>query len=169
MRESKVRTVITTLVFIVLLVIAAFIGMRALVGTNGSGLPYLDVLFVPDEWFVPTRVAPKDVATVYIEGFAPGLDWSAPPESRAWLVSGSTLMLTEANTKEFVVPEDGRVIVEYTFSAGTNMQATGWRVVKIQQYDLGTPKATAFVMVDLTRGVWLKRTGYLQWKEIPME
>ncbi len=169
MSDSRIVKLLKTLAIIAVIVVLAFVGMRALVGTNGSGLPYLDVIFVTDEWFVPTRVALKDATTVYVEGFAPKLDWTAPPASRQWLVSGSTLMLTEANTTEFVVPEDGRVIVEYAFSAGTNMQATGWRVVKIQQYDLGTPKATAFVMVDLTSGVWLRRTGYLRWEEMKMQ
>jgi len=169
MRESSVRTIIKAVVTIVVLVVLVFIGMRALVGTNGSGLPYLDVLFVNDEWFVPTRVAPKDVATVYVEGYTGGLEWTSPPASREWLVTGSTLLLTEGNRNTFVVPEDGRVIVEHTFSAGANMQATGWHVVKIQQYDLGVPKRTAFVIVDLTRGVWLKRTGPLQWDEVTME
>lgn len=166
---TRIGTIVKAVITVTVLVVLLFIGMRALVGTSGSGLPYLDVLFVPDDWFVPTRVAPKDTATVYVEGFAPGLAWTAPPASRQWLVSGSTLLLTEANEETYIVPEDGRVVVEYSFGASANMQASGWRVVKIQQFDLGQPKATAFVIVDLTRGVWLKRVGYLRWDELPME
>lgn len=169
MRESWVLTLVKTLATIAVIVVLAFIGMRALVGAKGSGLPYLDVLFVPDEWFVPTRVAPKDAVTVYIEGVASGLTWTAPAADRQWLVTGSTLLFSEANTSTYPMPEDGRIVVEHTFSAGATEQAAGWRVVKIQQYDLGQPKATAFVIVDLTRSVWLKRVGYLQWDEMPME
>ncbi len=169
MRRPKLLTVLKTLATIAVIVVGVFLGMRALVGTKGLGLPYLDVLFVPDEWFVPTRVAVRDADTVYIEGFAPDLVWSAAPGDREWLVSGSTLLMTEAAVEAYPVPEDGRVVVEHTFGAGAVQQAAGWRVVKIQQYDLGQPKATAFVIVDLTHGVWLKRVGYLKWDETPME
>jgi hypothetical protein len=168
-RDSWVLKLVKALVTITVIVVLAFVGMRALVGTKGSGLPYLDVLFVPDEWFVATRVAAKGPTTVYIEGVAPGLAWTGPPANREWLVTGSTLMLTEANVETYAVRDDGLVAVEYTFGAGASQQATGWRVVKIQQGDLGQPKAAAFVIVDLTRGVWLKRVGYLQWDEMPME
>lgn len=158
-----------TLAVLAVLVVIAFLGMRAAVGTTGSGFPAIDVFFVDGDWFVPSRVVAVDAATVTVEGFAPGLSWNAPEGQREWLVSGSTLVLTEANENTFPVPADGRVVVEKTFSAGVSRQAAGWHVVKIQQYDMGTPKATAYVIVDLTEKVWLKRTGTFRWQRQPME
>jgi len=153
---------------------AIFLGILALlrvaVGDNGIDFPALDIVFVPQEWFVPSRVAPKDETTVYIEGNSVGLVWTGSGADREWITSGSTLLLTEANEQTFPVPEDGRVIAEYTFGGDTSLgQAAGWRVVKIEQRDQGVSKAAAFVIVDLTRQVWLRRTGPVQWTEVPME
>ncbi len=169
MRLKWLANLLKTLAVIAVVLVFAFIGMRAAVGTTGSGFPLIDVFFMEGDWFVPSRVALKDPATVYIEGFAPGLTWTAAEGSREWLVSGSTLVLTEANENVYPVPADGRVIVEQTFGAGASSQAAGWRVVKIQQYDLKQPKASAFLIVDLTKQVWLKRTGVFTWQQVPME
>lgn len=153
---------------------AIFLGILALlrlaVGQNGIDLPALDVVFVPQEWFVPTRVALKSETTVYVEGNSAGLEWSGTGAEREWVTSGSTLLLTEANEQTFPVPDDGRVIAECTFGGDTSLgQAAGWRVVKIEQRDQGESKAAAFVIVDLTRQVWLRRTGPVQWMEVQME
>ncbi|TDB38108.1 MAG: hypothetical protein D9V44_08700 [Actinobacteria bacterium] len=169
MRLKWLANLLKTLAVLAVLLVLAFVGMRAAVGTTGSGFPLIDVFFVRGDWLVPSRVALKDPATVYIEGYAPGLTWVAAEGSREWLVSGSTLVLTEANENTYPVPVDGRVIIEHTFGAGVSQQAAGWHVVKIQQYDLKQPKATAFVIVDLTKQVWLKRTGTFRWQQVPMQ
>ena len=159
-----------TLAVLAVLAVAAFLGMRAAVGTTGSGFPAIDVLFVQGDWFVPSRVTLTDQTTVHVEGYAPGLPWVAPPgDSREWLVSGSTLLLAEANTATFAVPADGRVIVDHEFAAGVSQQAAGWHVIKIQQYDEGRAKATAFVIVDLTNRAWLQRNGPIGWKQVKMD
>ncbi|MCE5191589.1 MAG: hypothetical protein LLG08_07515 [Actinomycetia bacterium] len=147
----------------------AFFGLRAAVGTTGIGFPALDAFFVAQEWFVPSSVVLQDPVTVHIEGFAPGLTWNAARGNRQWLVSGSTLLAAEASANTYPVPPDGRVVVEYTFNAGATQQATGWRVVKIRQDDLGQPKTAAFVIVDLTDRVWLKHTGIFGWRRVAME
>ncbi|MGB4592884.1 MAG: hypothetical protein WBI63_03805 [Coriobacteriia bacterium] len=144
--------------------------LKLAVGQTGVDLPIVDILFVPQEWFAPTRVTLKDEATVYIEGNTIALDWIGYGDDREWVTSGSTLILPEANARSFTVPEDGRVIVECTFGGETSLgRAAGWRVVKIEQVDLSEPKRAAYVIVDLTRKVWLRRTGPVQWDEFPME
>jgi hypothetical protein len=162
-------SLLKTLAVLAVIAVLAFMGMRSAVGTTGSGFPLIDVFFVQGDWLAPSRVVLTDPATVYIEGFAPGLVWTAPEANRLWRVSGSTLVLTEANENTFPVPVDGRVVVEQKFGAGVSHQAAGWHVVKIQQFDQGEPKATAFVIVDLTKEIWLKRVGTFDWQETPME
>ncbi len=169
MRLRWLVNLLKTVAVLVVLLAIAFFGIRSAVGTTGVGFPAIDVLFVPGDWVVINKVVLTDPATVHIEGFAPGLAWSAAPADRTWLVSGSTLALTEANEDTFPVPADGRVVVDHAFGAGVSQQAAGWHVVKIQQFDLGQPKATAYVIVDLTKGVWLKRTGAFRWQEMKME
>lgn len=144
--------------------------LKLAVGKTGVDLPIIDILFVPQDWFAPTRVALKDETTVSIEGSTVALDWVGYGDDREWVTSGSTLILPEANERSFAVPEDGSVAVECTFGGETSLgQAAGWRVVKIMQVDRGEPRRAAFVIVDLTRKVWLRRTGPLQWDEFPME
>lgn len=169
MRLKWLVNLLKTLAVLAVLLVIAFLGIRSAVGTTGVGFPAIDVFFVPGDWMVTNKVILTDPATVHIEGFAPGLVWSAAQADREWLVSGSTLVLTEANEDRFPVPPDGRVVVDHTFGAGVSQQAAGWHVVKIQQLDLGQPKATAYAIVDLTRKVWLKRTGTFRWQEMPME
>lgn len=169
MRIRWLPALFKTVAIIAAVLAVAFFSLRAAVGTTGVGFPALDAFVVPEEWFVPSSVALKDPTTVHIEGYAPGLTWSAAQGSRQWLVSGSTLLAAEASASTYPVPADGRVVVEYTFGAGATQQAAGWRVVKIQQDDLGQPKAAAFVIVDLTDRVWLKHTGIFGWRRVPME
>ncbi|MHB1340657.1 MAG: hypothetical protein ACYC77_11220 [Coriobacteriia bacterium] len=170
MTPKRVLDILITVAIAAAIFIGIIVLLRVVVGDNGVDLPALDVVFVPQEWFVPSRVAPKGEATVYIEGSSMGLEWTGTGADREWVTSGSTLVLPEANEQSFPVPDDGRVIVEYTFGGDTSLgQAAGWRVVKIEQRDDGVSKRAAFVIVDLTRQVWLRRMGPVQWTEVPME
>ncbi len=145
-------------------------GLRLAAGTTGMGLPALDVVFVPQGWFTPTRVTLLDASSVRIEGVTQGLTWSAPPDQRQWIVGGSTLVLTEGAAYTYPVRDDGTVIVDYTFGGQQSLgQAAGWRVVRITQRDGALDRAAAFVVVDLTKRVWLRRTGPVQFTQTPME
>lgn len=155
-----------TITGIVLVVL--FVGVRALVGTTGIGYPFIDVLLVPDEWFVPDQVYLTEPATVTVTGSTPGALWDTPVGERDLAVSGSTMVLS--STTEVVAPvaEDGTVRATYTFAASDVEQAAGWRVIRMQQVQRAERPGTAYVMVDLTRRVWLVRTSPVSWREVPV-
>jgi hypothetical protein len=150
------------------IVVVLLAGIRALVGRTGIGFPAIDAVFVPGDWFVPTRVTLIDDTTVQIEGVTPQLDWAT--EHREWSVTGATLVLWEGAVGSYPVSSDGAVLVRHTFSGGGGLgRPVGWHVVRIERRDGGKPVEAAYVLVDLTKMVWLKRTGPLEWRSFAIE
>lgn len=169
MTFKRILDLIITVIVALIILSIVLVGLKYAVGKTGLDFPAIDVLLVPQDWFTPTRVALTDPTTVHIEGTA-ALGWDPNDATREWVASGSTLVLTEVNDKVFPVPADGRVVVDYTFGSETSVsQAAGWRVVKILARDAEGSHAAAYVIVDMTRKVWLRRTGPLTWAELKME
>jgi len=152
----------------IVIVAGLLAGVRALVGKTGIGFPAIDAVFVPSEWFMPTRVALIDDTTVEVEGVTAVVGWTS--DQREWSVSGATLVLWEGTVESYPVSDDGTVRVRHTFSGGSSLSSpVGWRVVRIEQRDGGKPVAAAYVLMDLTKRVWLKRTGPLEWRTLQIE
>lgn len=68
------------------IVVGLLAGLRALVGRTGIGFLAIDAVYVPGDWFMPTRVALIDDTTVRVEGVTAPLVWSS--DRREWGVSG---------------------------------------------------------------------------------
>jgi len=161
-RLLKAVLLLATVVLVVVFV------LRAAVGTDGIGIVLIDVLLVPQDWFVPNQVTMSDASTVVITGSTPGALWDTPVGERQLRISGSTLMMDYAGESLVPVADDGTVRITYGFPQSLVEQSAGWRVVRIHQADRQLDPAAAFVVVDLTKRVWLYRTGPLSWREIPI-
>lgn len=150
------------------ILVGLLFGVRAIVGRTGIGFPAVDAVFVPQEWFSPTAVRLIDAMTVEIDGvmsLAQG-----PPEQQGLSVSGATLVLWEGATESYPVSADGNVRIRHTFSGGGGLsRPVGWRIVRIEHRVGAAPTRAAYVFVDLTKLVWLKRTGPLEWQTLPIE
>ncbi|MCX8006592.1 MAG: hypothetical protein N3B11_00545 [Coriobacteriia bacterium] len=168
MTPRRLFDLVLTVCIGVAIVVAILFGIRALVGSTGIGLPALDAVFVPQEWFMPTRVALVSETGVEVEGVTAGLQWSS--NQREWVVSGATLALWEGSTETYPASPDGTVRVRHDFAGGSGLsRPAGWRVVRIERRDAGKAVGAAYVLVDLTKMVWLKRTGPLEWRQLAIE
>ncbi|MDI6711676.1 MAG: hypothetical protein QMD96_00400 [Anaerosomatales bacterium] len=150
------------------IVVGLLFGVRALAGRTGMGLPAVDAVFVPQDWFSPTNVRLIDDTTVELEGVVavPG----EPQGAQELVVSGATLLLWEGATESYPLASDGEVRVRHTFSGGGGLsRPVGWRVVRVEHRAGGVPTGAAYVLVDLTKLVWLKRTGPVEWRTLPIE
>lgn len=156
------------LAVLVIIALVVFFVLMAAVGTHGIGIVFIDVLLVPGDWFVPDQVSLADASTVVITGSTPGALWDTPVGERRLRVSGSTLILDYAGESFVPVADDGTVRITYGFPQSLVEQSAGWRVVRIYQANGQKDPAAAFVMIDLTKRVWLHRTGPLSWREIPI-
>lgn len=156
------------LAVVAVVVAVVYIGLQAAVGSDGIGITFIDVLLVPEDWFVPDQVTLADASTVVITGNASGALWDTPTGERSLRVSGSTLMMDYAGESTVPVADDGAVRVSYGFPQSLVQQSAGWQVVRLQQVERQTEPATAFVVVDLTKRVWLYRTGPVSWRQIPI-
>ncbi len=148
--------------------VVIFFVLQAAVGSDGIGVTFIDVLLVPGDWFVPGQVTLADASTVVITGSTPGALWDTPIGERHLRVTGSTLMMDYAGESDVPVADNGTVSITYGFPQSLVEQSAGWQVVRLQQVERQTDPATAFVVVDLTKRVWLYRTGPLSWRRIPI-
>jgi len=156
------------LAILAIVVAVVYAGLQAAVGSDGIGITFIDVLLVPGEWFVPDQVTLADASTVVITGRTPGALWDTPIGERTLRVSGSTLMMEYAGETLVPVGDDDTVTVTYGFPQSLVQQSAGWQVIRLQQAERAEDPATAFVVVDLTKRVWLYRTGPLSWRQIPI-
>ncbi|MCL4078203.1 hypothetical protein MX659_01065 [Coriobacteriia bacterium Es71-Z0120] len=168
MTPRRFLDLVITISIGVAIVVGLLAGIRALVGTTGIGLPAIDVVFVPGDWFTPTRVTLIDETTVQVEGVTSPLSWSS--EQREFGVSGGTLVLWEGTGESYPASDGGTLAVRHAFSSrGGLSRPVGWRVVRIERRDGGTTVEAAYVLMDLTKMVWLKRTGPLEWRRYAIE
>ena len=151
-----------------IVVAVVYVGLQAAVGSDGIGIAFIDVLLVPEGWFVPDQVTLTSASTVVITGSTPGALWDTPIGERHLRVSGSTLMMDYAGKSDVPVADDDTVHITYAFPQSLVQQSAGWQVVRIQQVEREKDPATAFVVLDLTERVWLLRTGPLSWRQIPI-
>jgi hypothetical protein len=156
------------LAILAIVVAVVYIGLQAAVGSDGIGITLIDVLLVPGDWFVPNQVTLADASTVVITGSTPGALWDTPIGERNLRVSGSTLMMDYGGESFVPVADDNTVSLTYGFPQSLVQQSAGWQVVRLQQVERQTDPAAAFVVVDLTKRVWLYRTGPLSWRQIPI-
>lgn len=168
MTPRRLFDLVLTVSIGVAIIVGLLFGVRAIVGRTGIGFPAIDAVFVPQEWFSPTAVRLIDDTTVEIDAVISLAQ--EPPEQQDLAVSGATLVLWEGATESYPVAADGNVRVRHTFSGGGGLsRPMGWRVVRIEHRVGTTPVRAAYVFVDLTKLVWLKRTGPLEWMTLPIE
>jgi len=156
------------LAILAIVVAVAYLGLQAAVGSDGIGITFIDVLLVPGEWFVPNQVTLADASTVVVTGSTPGAMWDSPTGERNLRVTGSTLMMDYSGETLVPVGDDNAVSITYAFPQSLVQQSAGWQVIRLEQVERAEDPAAAFVVVDLTKRVWLYRTGPLSWRQIPI-
>lgn len=167
MTPRRLLDLVLTIAFGIAIVVGLLFGMRALAGRTGVGFPALDLMFVPQDWFSPTAVRLVDDTTVEVEGVM-SLS-KEPADQQGLVVSGATLLLWEGATESYPVAADGTVRVRHSFSTGGGLsRPVGWRVVRIEHRVGAVPVGSAYLLMDLTKLVWLKRTGPLEWRTLPI-
>jgi len=165
---TPVLRFLKALAILVIVVAVIYLGLQALVGSDGIGIAVIDVLVVPGKWFVPNQVTLTDASTVVITGDTPGALWDTPAGERTLRVTGSTLVLDYGGETLAPVAGDGTVHITYAFPQSLVQQSAGWQVVRLEQVERQTDPAAAFVVVDLTKRVWLHRTGPFSWQQLPI-
>jgi len=164
----RVIRFLKALAILVIVVVLVYVGLQAAVGSDGIGIALIDVLLVPGDWFVPNQVTLADASTVVLTGSTPGALWDTPTGERNLRVTGSTLVMDYAGQSLAPVADDNTVSISYAFPQSLVQQSAGWQVIRLSQVERQEDPAAAFVVVDLTKRVWLYRTGPLSWRQIPI-